>query len=58
MVNATFASLSTPPGIYYVCHIITPQYLHICDIFKGSKFEQIHYYVKHFSHVQIENNFL
>ena len=35
-VNATFASLSTPPGIYYVCHIITPQYLHICDIFKGA----------------------
>ena len=43
-VNATFASLSTPPGIYYVCHIITPQYLHICDIFTGSKFVQIHFF--------------
>ena len=44
MVNATFASLSTPPGIYYVCHIFTPQCLHICDIFTESKFVQIHFF--------------
>ena len=46
MVNATFASLSTPPGIYYVCHIFTPQYLHICDIFTESKFVQIHFFIQ------------
>ena len=46
MVNATFASLSTPPGIYYVCHIFTPQCLHICDIFTESKFVQIHFFIQ------------
>ena len=48
MVNATFPELFTSPvfflvckcGIYHLCHIITPQYLHICNIFARSTFVQ------------------
>ena len=28
-------------GTYHLCHMFTPQYLHICDIFARSKFVQI-----------------
>ena len=45
MANATFAQLFTPLvckcGTYHLCHMFTPQYLHICDIFARSKFVQI-----------------
>ena len=36
IVNATLPKCA----IYHLCHIITHQYLHICDIFARSKFVQ------------------
>ena len=29
---------------FTICHIFTVQYLHICNIFAGSKFVQIHFF--------------
>ena len=53
MVNITFAMLFLTPcflvckcGIYHLCDIFTPQYLHICDIFARSKFVQIHFFIQ------------
>ena len=31
-------------GIYYVCHIFTPYYLYLCNIFVRSIFVQIHFF--------------
>ena len=31
-------------GIHHLCHIFTPQYLHICDIFARRKFVHINYF--------------
>jgi len=46
MVNAIIAYQKwlCKRGIYHVCHIFTPQYLHVCNIFARSKFVQIHFF--------------
>ena len=46
MVNATIAYQKWlgKRGIYHVCHIFAPQYLHVCNVFARSKFVQIHFF--------------